>query len=147
MVKKAANCLKEAVESIRTERSVLEQSIKLVTVLQKLQPPPVLPNALTLPLSNHTRLFQKSGNGVFATTSFRSDQKVIEVPEELMITAGKVADMETYSKLLKDSKFFPTPFELLTLFFCVEDEESSLYGPYLKALPKSKETFKSPGKE
>ncbi|PIO64896.1 hypothetical protein TELCIR_13456 [Teladorsagia circumcincta] len=54
-----------------------------------------------------------------------------------MITAGKVADMETYSKLLKDSKFFPTPFELLTLFFCVEDEESSLYGPYLKALPKA----------
>lgn len=44
------------------------------------------------------------GNGVFATKAFRTDERVIEVPEELMITAGKVADMDKYSKLLKDSK-------------------------------------------
>lgn len=74
---------------------------------------------------------------MFATKAFRTDERVIEVPEELMITAGKVADMDKYSKLLKDSKFFPTPFELLTLFFCMEDEEASSYAPYLKMLPKS----------
>ncbi|KAK5972758.1 SET (Trithorax/polycomb) domain containing [Trichostrongylus colubriformis] len=83
------------------------------------------------------RSCEKSGNGVFATRSFRTDEKVIEVPEELMITAGKVADMDNYSKLLRQTKFLPTPFELLTLFFCMEDEELSPYAPYLKMLPKA----------
>ncbi|XGW21975.1 hypothetical protein V3C99_004716, partial [Haemonchus contortus] len=83
------------------------------------------------------RSCEEAGNGVFATRSFRTDEKVIEVPEELMITAGKIADMELYSKLLKDSRFFPTPFQLLTLFFCMEDEDTSLYAPYLKMLPKN----------
>ncbi|VDL63235.1 unnamed protein product [Nippostrongylus brasiliensis] len=82
------------------------------------------------------RSCENSGNGVFATRQFRTDEKVIQVPEELMITAGKVADMDEYSKILKETKFFPTPFELLTLFFCLEKEESSSYGPYLKVLPK-----------
>ncbi|KAK6051705.1 SET domain protein [Cooperia oncophora] len=87
------------------------------------------------------RSCEESGNGVFAARSFRTDEKVIEVPEELMITAGKVADMDPYAELLKDTKLFPTPFELLTLFFCMEDEDSSLYAPYLKMLPK---TFTTP---
>ncbi|EYB93658.1 hypothetical protein Y032_0180g813 [Ancylostoma ceylanicum] len=87
------------------------------------------------------RSSESSGNGIFATRSFRTDEKFIQLPESLMITAGKIADMEKYAKILHDTRFFPTPFEMLTLFFCLEDVESSWYAPYLKVLPK---TFTTP---
>ncbi|KAJ1346514.1 hypothetical protein KIN20_001322 [Parelaphostrongylus tenuis] len=83
------------------------------------------------------RSCQKSGNGLFAMRFFRPDEKLIELPEELIITAGKVADLQKYSELLDETKFFPTSFELLTLFFCIEDSESSFYAPYINVLPKS----------
>ncbi|KAK6051706.1 hypothetical protein COOONC_10791 [Cooperia oncophora] len=47
MVKKAAGLLKEVVASIRTDRSVLEQSIKVVNVLQNLQRPLLLNNGVS----------------------------------------------------------------------------------------------------
>ncbi|VDM61507.1 unnamed protein product [Angiostrongylus costaricensis] len=83
------------------------------------------------------RSCETSGNGVFATKFFRTNEKLIELPRELVITAGKIADFEMYSELLYEKKFFPTPFELLTLFFCMEDCESSFYAPYINVLPKS----------
>lgn len=83
------------------------------------------------------RSCEKSGNGLFATRFFRTDERLIELPEKLIITAGKIAELEKYSKLLDETKLFPTPFELLTLFFCMEDCESSFYAPYINVLPKS----------
>ncbi|KJH48010.1 SET domain protein [Dictyocaulus viviparus] len=92
------------------------------------------------------RACEKSGNGVFATKFFQVNEKLIEVPKNLMITAGKIADMQKIVETtwyrhdvgdLFNFRFIPTPFELLTLFFCLEDTESSLYAPYLDMLPKS----------
>ncbi|KAK6725522.1 hypothetical protein RB195_004069 [Necator americanus] len=82
------------------------------------------------------RSCETSGKGIFATRSYRTDEKFIQLPEVLMITAGRVANMEKYAKFLRDTKFFPTPFEMLTIFFCLEDFDS-WYAPYLKVLPKS----------
>ncbi|CAJ0595843.1 unnamed protein product [Cylicocyclus nassatus] len=87
------------------------------------------------------RSSETSGNGIFATRAFRTDEKFIQLPETLMITAGKVADMEKYAILLQETGFLPTPFEMLTIFFCLEEVESSFYGPYLRVLPK---TFTTP---
>ncbi|VDM65967.1 unnamed protein product [Strongylus vulgaris] len=87
------------------------------------------------------RSSETSGNGIFATRSFRTEEKFIQLPEGLMITAGKIADMEKYADLLRETGFLPTPFEMLTLFFCLEDAESSFYAPYLKVLPKRSQVF------
>ncbi|VDO30411.1 unnamed protein product [Haemonchus placei] len=47
MVQKAANFLKEVVENIRAKRSVLEQSIRHLGVLQKLQRPALLSDGVS----------------------------------------------------------------------------------------------------
>ncbi|CAB3408009.1 unnamed protein product [Caenorhabditis bovis] len=80
------------------------------------------------------------GNGIYTTRSFRAEDVLIAIPEYDMITAGLVVDLPFYRKLLTPFEEKLKPMEILTTFFCFEDEESSAWSPYLKVLPKSFDT-------
>ncbi|KAH7703182.1 SET domain containing protein [Aphelenchoides avenae] len=75
------------------------------------------------------------GFGVFALRSIRHDETVLEVPEELMIVPGMVADLPEYADIL--SKCRLDAIEVLTLFFYNERLKGSQseWCPYLDVLP------------
>lgn len=76
-----------------------------------------------------------SGNGIFSTAYFRANETMISIPPDLMLTAGTIAEMPKYQKILQRTRL--QPFEVLVLFFIMEDPSTSVWSPYLKVLPRS----------
>ncbi|GMS99699.1 hypothetical protein PENTCL1PPCAC_21874 [Pristionchus entomophagus] len=82
-----------------------------------------------------------AGNGVFALGCERANKNLIELPAGELLTAGRVADMGRYRRLIEEKSFHPNPFEMLVLFFYLErEEEGSEWTPYLRMLPSSFDT-------
>ncbi|CAD6184489.1 unnamed protein product [Caenorhabditis auriculariae] len=80
------------------------------------------------------------GHGIFVKQNFRAEDVMIQIPETEMITAGAVADLPRYSKILAQADNLLTPMEILTMFFCLEEIGESPWTPYLRVLPKSFDT-------
>ncbi|VDM38576.1 unnamed protein product [Toxocara canis] len=80
-----------------------------------------------------------SGHGIFASRSFRPNETVITVPQQLMITAGMVAELPQYKEVLERGRL--QPFEVLVMFFLTEQPYSSSWASYLSVLPS---TFSTP---
>ncbi|GMR52520.1 hypothetical protein PMAYCL1PPCAC_22715 [Pristionchus mayeri] len=79
-----------------------------------------------------------AGNGVFVLACERANKNVIELPAAELLTAGRVAEMGRYRRILEEKSFRPTPFEMLVIFFYLErPEEGSEWTPYLNMLPSS----------
>ncbi|VDK51547.1 unnamed protein product [Anisakis simplex] len=76
-----------------------------------------------------------SGYGIFALRTFRINETIISVPPKLMITAGAIADTQKYKEILKRGRL--QPFEVLVVFFLLEQSTDSVWSPYLDILPKS----------
>ncbi|CAJ0954881.1 unnamed protein product, partial [Mesorhabditis belari] len=81
-----------------------------------------------------------AGFGVFSHRVHPPESLLIRLPHSLLITAGSVADIGKYKTIIEMNSEKPKPFELLTLFFCLENPDDSPYGPYLRILPKSFDT-------
>ncbi|GMT27025.1 hypothetical protein PFISCL1PPCAC_18322, partial [Pristionchus fissidentatus] len=81
-----------------------------------------------------------AGNGVFSLVTQRMNKHVIELPVETLLTAGRVAEMDGYRRLLEENSFHANPFEMLVIFFYLEREEGSEWAPYLRMLPSSFDT-------
>uniref|UniRef100_A0A915AV65 SET domain-containing protein n=1 Tax=Parascaris univalens TaxID=6257 RepID=A0A915AV65_PARUN len=82
-----------------------------------------------------------SGYGVFALRSFRINETLITLPPQLMITAGMIAELPYYKRILESSNEQLQPFEVLVMFFLIEQPSSSIWTPYLNVLPL---TFSTP---
>ncbi|CAI4223193.1 unnamed protein product [Auanema sp. JU1783] len=76
-----------------------------------------------------------AGNGIFAARSYRRDERVIRMNDMYLITAGMVADTPFYAIILEAADIKLNPFEVLTLFFCMEKSPKSEWTPYLDVLP------------
>ncbi|PAV59685.1 hypothetical protein WR25_21269 isoform B [Diploscapter pachys] len=92
---------------------------------------------------------QGAGYGLVAKRDFQSEEPVIKLPQKCLITAGQVVEIPKYKELVGNLRYFyfffekiksfstlPSPFEMLVLFFALEEPQTSTYGPYLKMLPK-----------
>ncbi|KAL3073864.1 hypothetical protein niasHT_036859 [Heterodera trifolii] len=58
------------------------------------------------------------GYGIFAREDIRLNETAIKVPERMMITAGRVADIGEYAEMMERVPLDPC--EVLALFFCFE---------------------------
>lgn len=80
------------------------------------------------------------GNGIYATTGFRTGRPIITLPEHDMINSALIVDLPFYRKKLAKVNQKLKPIEILTMFFSFEDLEQSAWSPYLKVLPKTFDT-------
>ncbi|CAP33463.2 Protein CBR-SET-29 [Caenorhabditis briggsae] len=80
------------------------------------------------------------GNGIYSTTTFRAGRPIITLPEYDMINSALVVDLPFYRKKMAKFTEKLKPMEILTMFFCFEDFETSAWSPYLKVLPKEFDT-------
>ncbi|CAJ0568276.1 unnamed protein product, partial [Mesorhabditis spiculigera] len=91
-------------------------------------------------LNKKSQEIDGAGYGVFANEVHLPESLMIRMPHSVLLTAGSIADMPKYKKMLDDFSQKMAPFEILTLFFCLEESSSSKYGPYLDVLPKKFDT-------
>uniref|UniRef100_A0A0N4ZFH2 SET domain-containing protein n=1 Tax=Parastrongyloides trichosuri TaxID=131310 RepID=A0A0N4ZFH2_PARTI len=83
---------------------------------------------------------EESGFGVYTMRSFKDNENIINIPDSLLITAGKIANMEIYRNICLENKL--KPLELLIIFFSLETlKDDSKFRPYFDILPK---TFSTP---
>ncbi|CAJ0561438.1 unnamed protein product, partial [Mesorhabditis spiculigera] len=85
-------------------------------------------------------LLNKKSQEIDVTTDISQQSLMIRMPHSVLLTAGSIADMPKYKKMLDAFSQKMAPFEILTLFFCLEESSSSKYGPYLDILPKKFDT-------
>ncbi|VDN52805.1 unnamed protein product [Dracunculus medinensis] len=78
------------------------------------------------------------GYGIFAKRDFHINETILSIPLQLLITPSSVVQLSNIK--LK-------PFEILVLFFILEEIESSLWSPYLQILPITFTTLAAAGAE
>ncbi|CEF66433.1 SET domain-containing protein [Strongyloides ratti] len=80
------------------------------------------------------------GYSIYTKKCYRENEKIIDIPDSLLITAGKIARMKTYNNICLKHKL--KPLHLLVLFFAIESQNiNSKFKPYFDILPK---TFNTP---
>uniref|UniRef100_A0AC34FLM6 SET domain-containing protein n=1 Tax=Panagrolaimus sp. ES5 TaxID=591445 RepID=A0AC34FLM6_9BILA len=82
----------------------------------------------------------EEGFGFFAKENFRSNEAVVEVPKNMMITSTSIIETPEYFQLLSSINTVRLePFELIVLFFYCEHSKGlkSLWKPYISMLPDS----------
>lgn len=80
------------------------------------------------------------GYSIYTKRCFKEGEIIIDIPDSLLITAGKVAGMRIYNDICMKHKL--KPLHLLVLFFAIESQRTnSKFKPYFDILPK---TFNTP---
>uniref|UniRef100_A0A0K0F8P9 SET domain-containing protein n=1 Tax=Strongyloides venezuelensis TaxID=75913 RepID=A0A0K0F8P9_STRVS len=80
------------------------------------------------------------GYSIYTNRCFRENENVINIPDSILITAGKIIGIKKYRDICMDYKL--KPLHLLVLFFALESKDSnSKFKPYIDILPK---TFNTP---